>query len=125
MGIGSPSSASNVVGCKWVFKTKLNPDGIVKRYKAGLVTKGFHQRLGLDYHDTFSPIVKPTTIRLLLSLAISFNWSLTHLDVSNAFLHGDRDEPVFMTQPSGFVDKDKPSFACRLRKSLYGLKQSP
>lgn len=120
-----PSSlASNVIGCKWVYKMKLNPNGIIDRYKARLVVKGFHQWLGLDFHDTFSPVIKPITIRLLLSLAMSFGWSITHLDVLNAFLHDDLDEPIFIKQPIGFMDPSSPNHVCRLQKSLYGLKQS-
>ena len=95
------------------------------RYKAWLVAKGFHQRLGLDYLDTFNPVVKPTTIRLVLFLTTSHEWCFHQLDVNNAFLQGTLTKDVFMAQPQGFTDTDHPNHVCRLRKAIYGLKQSP
>jgi hypothetical protein len=89
------------------------------------VAKGFKQQYGVDYDDTFSPVVKPTTIRLLLALVVSRGWSLRQIDIQNAFLHGHLDEDVFMKQPPGFVDLDCPTYLCKLDKSLYGLKQAP
>jgi hypothetical protein len=114
--------SKNIVGCKWVYKLKYNSDGTIARYKARLVAKGFHQQYGVDFDETFSPVVKPPTVRLILSLAVSLNWSLRQLDVKNAFLHGTLKEEVYMIQPQGYVDPQHPSHVCKLIKSIYGLK---
>ncbi|WVZ95953.1 hypothetical protein U9M48_041653 [Paspalum notatum var. saurae] len=115
----------NVIDCKWVYKIKNKADGTIDRYKARLVAKGFKQRYGIDYEDTFSPVVKPATIRLILSLAVSQGWYLHQLDVQNAFLRGILEEDVFMRQPPGYEDKAYPNYICKLDKALYGLKQAP
>ncbi|WVZ23444.1 hypothetical protein V8G54_001988 [Vigna mungo] len=105
----SRSSTQNLVGCKWVFRIKRHLDCSIDRYKARLVAKGFHQRPGWDYTKTFSPVVKPVTIRIVLTLAVRQGWSIRQLDVNNAFLQGTLEEEVFMLQPL----------------ALYGLKQEP
>jgi hypothetical protein len=115
----------NVVTGKWIFRHKLLADGSLDRYKVRWVLRGFTQRPGVDYDETFSPVVKPATVRVVLSLALSQNWPIHQLDVKNAFLHGTLTETVYCVQLSGFVDSSHPDLVCRLNKSLYGLKQAP
>jgi hypothetical protein len=116
---------SNVVTGKWIFKHKFNSDGTLERYKARWVLRGFTQRPGIDYHETFSPVVKPSPVRTVLSLAFSRSWLIHQLDVKNMFLHDTLSETVYCSQPTGFVDPTQPDRVCRLNKSLYGLKQAP
>jgi hypothetical protein len=113
---------TNIVSGKWIFKHKLHTDGTLERYKARWVVHGFTQRPGIDFDETFSPVVKPATV---LSLALSRQWPVHQLDVKNAFLHGILTETVYCSQPAGFEDSAHPTFVCRLNKSLYGLKQAP
>eukprot|EP00253_Pinus_taeda_P027535 PITA_27535 len=113
-----------LVRCKWVYRTKYGPDGKVDKHKARLVAKGFSQVEGIDYNETFSPVAKMNSIRLVLSLAASLKWEVHQMDVKSAFLHGDLHEEIYMEQPIGFIQTDS-SLVCRLKKSLYGLKQAP
>lgn len=120
-----PEQGKNVIDCKWVYKVKRKADGSLDRYKARLIAKGFKQSYGIDYEDTFSPVVKAATIRTVLSIAVSRGWSLRQLDVQNAFLHGLLEENVYMKQPPGYENSSQPNFICKLDKVLYGLKQAP
>ena len=114
-----------VVNCKWVYTVKQNPNGKVERYKARLVAKGYSQTYGIDYDETFAPVAKMSTVRTLISCAANFDWPLHQLDVKNAFLHGDLQEEVYMEIPPGFATSQTEGKVLRLKKSLYGLKQSP
>ncbi|GJT01145.1 ribonuclease H-like domain-containing protein [Tanacetum coccineum] len=115
----------NIVRSMWLFKHKFNAEGSLSRYKDRLVVNGRSQQQGIDYDETFSPVVKPATIRTVLSLAVTRDWPIHQLDVKNAFLHGQLSETVYMHQPPGFVDSAHPDYVCHLQHSLYGLKQAP
>jgi len=95
------------------------------RYKARLVAKGFSQIPGVDYNDVFSPVLKHSSIRTFFGIVAMHNLELEQLDVKTAFLHGELDEEIYMEQPEGFIEPGKEAFVCKLKKSLYGLKQSP
>lgn len=118
----------HVIGCKWVFTIKYNPGGTILKYKAHLVAKGYMQQEGIDYIETFSPVAKLASVKLILSLAACFGWTLTQMDVTNAFLHGDLDKEFYMSLPLGYTPSNgvplPPNSVCKLRKSLYGLKQA-
>jgi len=110
---------------KWIFKVKLNPDGSVSKYKVRLVARGFLHRYGVDYNEVFAPIARLETIRLVVALASSKSWSLSHLDVKSAFLNGPLEEDMYVTQPPGFEVSGKEHMVYKLHKTLYGLKQVP
>ncbi|KAJ9545524.1 hypothetical protein OSB04_025231 [Centaurea solstitialis] len=118
-------SDHNIIRCHWLFRHKFRADGTLERYKARLVVNGKTQQVGIDCEETFSPVVKPATIRTVLSLAMGRKWDIHQLDVKNAFLHGHLQETVYMHQPPGFFNTRLPDHVCKLRKSLYGLNQAP
>lgn len=106
------------------FRIKENPDGSFKIFKARLVAKGFHKIHGLGFHETFSPVVKPITIRLILTIALTHKLTTQKVDVNNAFLNGTLTKEAYMEQPKGLISSN-PSHVFKLNKSLYGLKKAP
>ena len=114
-----------VVGRKWVFKLKINEDGSVERCKARLVAQGYSQEKGLNYDETFSPVVRSESIRSVIALASKNDLKMHQLDVTTAFLNGELEEEVYVKQPEGFVVEGQEHLVCKLKRSLYGLKQSP
>ena len=112
----------NVVGCKWVYRLKFNAQGEVVRYKARLVAKGYSQVDGLDYNETFAPVTRLETIRLLFALAVKKDWEIRQIDVKTTYLYGDLDKEIFMEIPEGLPNPKGEVF--RLKKALYGLKQA-
>ena len=113
------------IGVKWVFRTKLNADGSINKHKARLVVKGYAQQFGVDFSDTFAPVARFDTIRLILALAAQKNWRVYQLDVKSAFLNGYLEEEIFVEQPQGFAVKGQEDKVYLLHKALYGLKQAP
>ena len=113
--VDSPADA-DIVGCKWVYTIKYKSDGSIERYKARLVAKGYTQTYGIDFFETFSPVARMGTIRLVLSVVVQHGWSLCQLDMKNAFLYGDLSETVYMQQPLGFEVEGECQKVCRLRK---------
>jgi hypothetical protein len=112
------------VGCKWVFKKKLRPDGTIDKYKARLVAKGYTQKEGKDFFDTYSHVARLTIIHVLLSLAASHGLLVHQMNVKTTFLKEELEEEIYMTQPDGFIVKGQDK-VCKLIKYLYGLKQAP
>ena len=113
------------IGCKWVLRKKLKLDGTIDKFKVRLVTKGFKQKADVDFFDTFSPVTRITSIRLLISIAAIYDLKIHQMDVKTTFLNGDLNEETYMDQPKGFVEHAQESKVCKLTKSLYGLKQAP
>lgn len=115
----------NVISLKWIFKTKFLPDGSIQKYNARLVVRGFSQQQGIDFDETFSPVARFETVRLILALAAQKQWTVFQFDVKSAFLNGDLEEEVYVSQPPGFENWKEENKVYRLRKALYGLKQAP
>ena len=113
------------IGCKWVLRKKLKPDGSIDKFEARLVAKGFKQKADLDFFDTFSSVTRITSIRLLIAIAAIFDLKIHQMDVKTAFLNGDLEEEIYMDQLKGFVEPGQESKVYKLTKSLYGLKQAP
>ena len=107
------------------FRMKETKDGRIERFKARLVAKGFLQKHVIDYDETFAPVTKFTSIKILLSLATKHSLMIHQMDVKTEFLYGHLEEDIYMAQPNGYVDEDHPEFVCQLKRSIYGLKQSP
>ena len=116
-------AGKSVIGSKWVFKTKINPDGTFSKFKSGLVAQGFSQRHGIDYNEVFAPVVKHESLRTFFAIANQYDLEVHQMDVNSAYLNGDIDAEVYMKQPEGYVDPNHPNKVCKLRKGLYGLKQ--
>ena len=120
-----PPRSQTIIGTKWVFRNKIDENGIVSRNKARLVAQGYNQQEGIAYDETFAPVARLESIRILLAYACAHNFKLFQMDVKSAFLNGVINEEVYVAQPPGFVDFEKPNHVFKLKKALYGLKQAP
>ena len=118
-------SNRQAIKCKWVFRAKYDSEGNIERYKARVVAKGFEQKHGIDYDETYAPVVKYPSLRALLSYSVSENMLIHQMDVVTAFLNGKLDEEIYMVQPEGFIKPGSENLVCKLNRSLYGLKQAP
>ncbi|GKA06332.1 retrovirus-related pol polyprotein from transposon TNT 1-94 [Tanacetum coccineum] len=114
-----------IIGTKWVFRNKLNENGVVSRNKARLVAQGYNQQEGIDYDETYAPVARLESIRILLAYAYALDVKLFQMDVKSAFFNGFINEEVYVAQPPGFIDFAKPNHVYRLKKALYGTKQAP
>nr|GEZ67913.1 retrovirus-related Pol polyprotein from transposon TNT 1-94 [Tanacetum cinerariifolium] len=115
----------NVVGLKWLYKTKMDSNGEIQKYKARIVAKGYSQKKGIDFEETFAPVARFETIRVVIVVAASYGWPIHQMDIKSAFLNGELEEEIYVEQPQGFEVKDQEHKVYRLNKALYGLKQAP
>jgi hypothetical protein len=115
----------DVVSSKWIYKIKHAADGSIEKHKARFVARGFSQKEGIDYEETFAPVARYTSIRTIIALAAKMKWKLHQMDVKTTFLNGVIEEEVYIEQPQGFEVEDRKTHVCRLKKALYGLKQAP
>jgi hypothetical protein len=115
----------SVVSSRWLYKIKHVADGSIEKFKARFVARGFSQREGVDYEETFAPVARYTSIRAVMSLVSFMGWRIHQMDVKTTFLNGIIEEEVYIEQPQGFEVSGKESHVCRLKKALYGLKQAP
>ena len=118
-------AGKRTVGSKWVYKVKTGADGSVQRYKVRLVAQGFTQQYGTGFDETFCPVVRQESLRLLMAMSVKHGLSVHQVDVTTALLNGTLEDEVYMQQPKGFECQGKEEFVCKLNKSIYGLKQSP
>ena len=112
------------VGCKWIYKKKMGPDRNVETFKAQLVAKGYTQKEGIDYEDTFSPVAILKSIRILLSIATALDYEIWQMGVKTAFLNTNLEERICMAQPASFVEEGQETKVCELLKTIYGIKQA-
>ena len=113
--------AKKAIGNRWIYKTKLKPVRSIERHKARLVARGFTQTFRVDYKETFAPVAKMNSVRVLFSVAVNYGWPLYQMDVKHTFLHGDLQEEVYMQLPPGSSQGNN-DMVCRLYKAIYGLK---
>ena len=118
-----PKSA-NSISCKYIFKTKRDSNGNIKRYKVGLVANGFIQKEGINYNETFSLVSMKDSFRIIMARVTHFDLKLHQMDVKTVFLNGDIEEKIYMVQPENFVSRYSNNVVCKLKKSIYGLKQA-
>ncbi|GJX50215.1 retrovirus-related pol polyprotein from transposon TNT 1-94 [Tanacetum coccineum] len=114
-----------IIGTKWIYRNKLDENGVITRNKVRLVAQGYNQQEGIDYDETYAPVARLESIRILLAYACALDFKLYQMDVKSAFLNGFINEEVYVAQPPGFIDFTKPNYVYKLKKDLYGLKQAP
>jgi hypothetical protein len=117
--------SKDVVSSKWLFKIKHAANRSIEKYKARFVARGFSQKEGIDYGETFAPVARYTSIRTIIALATKMKWKLHQMDIKTAFLNGVIKEEVYIEQTQGFKVEDRKTHVCKLKKALYGLKQAP